>query len=158
MKKIINKISLFFKLLYEKLVKINDTPQKIALGIGLGVFSGIFPGTGPLAALFLSFIFRANRLAALVGSLLTNTWLSFVVVIPAVKLGSLIFKIQWQELHRDWVVFLKGFHLFALFKLSFLKIVLPAIAGFLIVAFCLGLLVYLITLIIILKVRAKRAI
>jgi len=68
-----NKFRGFFQLLYLKLIKINDTPQKIAFGFGLGVFSGIFPGTGPLAALFLALILRANRASALLGSLLTNT-------------------------------------------------------------------------------------
>ncbi|MDD5109551.1 MAG: DUF2062 domain-containing protein, partial [Candidatus Omnitrophica bacterium] len=53
--------------LFSKLFKINDTAGKIALGVGLGVFSGLMPATGPLAALFLAFIFKANRAAALLG-------------------------------------------------------------------------------------------
>ena len=42
--------------IFAKLFKINDSAQKIALGVGLGVFSGLMPGTGPAAALFLAFI------------------------------------------------------------------------------------------------------
>ena len=34
-----NKVARFFKALYLKLFRINDTPQKIAIGFGVGVFS-----------------------------------------------------------------------------------------------------------------------
>jgi len=140
------KIKRFFNLLYIKLFKINDSPQKIALGLGLGVFSGILPGTGPLAALFLAFCLRANRASALIGSLLTNTWLSFATFLLAIKLGSGLFGISWQQLYLDWVYFLKGFNWSVLFKLSILKIILPVLVGYLLIAFCLGLIVYLTTL------------
>ncbi|MFA5145190.1 MAG: DUF2062 domain-containing protein [Candidatus Omnitrophota bacterium] len=137
-----------FKLLYLELFKINDSPQKIALGLGLGVFSGIFPGTGPLAALFLAFLLRANRASALLGSLLTNTWLSFVTFLLAIKLGSALFGVSWQKLQQDWASFLSSFSWLSLFKTGILKIILPVIAGYLLIAFCLGLLVYLTALLV----------
>jgi len=140
------KIKRFFNLLYIKLFKINDSPQKIALGLGLGVFTGIFPGTGPLAALFLAFFLRANRASALLGSLLTNTWLSFVTFLLAIKLGSRLFGISWHQLYLDWAYFLKGFNWPVLFQLSILKIILPVMVGYFLIALCLGLLVYLTTL------------
>jgi hypothetical protein len=145
----------FFKLLYYRLVKINDTPQRIALGIGLGVFCGILPGTGPLAALFLAFALRVNRASALLGSLLTNTWLSFVILIPAVKVGSAVFQINWQQLQSDWIHFLNSAGWKELFKLSILKLILPVILGYIVVAFCLGFLIYLITLAIVLFAKRK---
>jgi uncharacterized protein (DUF2062 family) len=136
-----------------KLLGINDTPQKIALGLGLGVFSGILPTTGPIAALFLAWAFRANRASALLGALLTNTWLSIVTFLLSIKVGSAIMKTRWESVLRDWALFLKDFHWLNLFKLSVLKIILPVIAGYLIIAFCIGLLCYLITLIIAKKIR-----
>lgn len=143
----------FFKLFYIKLFKINDSPQRIALGLGLGVFAGIIPGTGPVAALFLAFIFRVNRASALLGSLLTNTWLSFVTFILAIKVGSAIMKLSWHDVYKDWVLFLKDFYWSSLLKLSILKIILPVIAGYFVVAFCLGLTTYLITLVILTQIR-----
>jgi uncharacterized protein (DUF2062 family) len=119
----------FFRLLYIKLFKINDSPQRIALGLGLGVFAGIIPGTGPVAALFLAFIFRVNPASALLGSLLTNTWLSFVTFILAIKVGSAIMHLDWQVVRQGWIL-------------------LPVILGYFIVSFSLGILVYLVTLII----------
>ena len=144
------------RFIYEKLFKINDTPQKIALGLGLGVFSGILPGTGPIAALFLAFILRANRASALIGCLLTNTWLSFVTFILAIKAGSAILGINWQDVRQDWNYFLREFSWLHLFKLSVLKIILPVIVGYFVIAFCLGFFAYLVTLIIIIKVKHKR--
>ncbi|MCX5706364.1 MAG: DUF2062 domain-containing protein [Candidatus Omnitrophica bacterium] len=153
LKNIKDKIYKFFNWLYLKLVKIDDTPQKIALGFGLGVFVGILPGTGPLVALFLAFIFKVNRASALLGSLLTNTWLSFVTFILAIKIGSAIFNLSWQELEQGWISLLKEFSWQSLFKVSLLKIVLPTITGFFIVSFFLGVLTYSITLIIIKRRR-----
>jgi uncharacterized protein len=148
-----NKIIRLFKLAYIKLFRINDSPQKIACGIGLGIFSGILPGTGPLAALSLAFIFRANRASALIGSLLTNTWLSFVTFLLAIKTGSAILGMNWQEARQGWDYFLKTFHWPSLFKATILKVILPILLGYLVIGSCLGILAYSLTLIIINKVR-----
>jgi len=137
------KMNNFLNLLYLKLFKINDTPQKVALGFGLGVAAGILPGTGPLAALFLSLIFRVNRASSLIGCLLTNSWLSFVTFILAIKLGSSILGIQWQQVIKDWEYFLKKFHWLRLFESSILKIALPALIGYFVISICLGVLAYL---------------
>ena len=138
----------FFGAFYQKLFRINDTPQRIALGLGLGVFSGILPGTGPIAALFLAFLLRVNRASALLGSLATNTWLSVVTFLLSVKLGSVIMKLDWQEAYQNWLLFLKEFHWSTLLRLSILKVILPVIVGYFVVAFCSGLVVYVTTLII----------
>lgn len=139
----------FLKVLWGKLFLINDAPQKIAIGLGLGVFCGIFPGVGPLAALFLAFIFRANRASAVLGCLLTNTWLSFLTFILAIKIGSAVYGISWTKLYQSWVVLIKGFYWRELFKSSALEIILPVLSGYLIIAIFSGLLAYLISLIII---------
>lgn len=143
----------FFGLIYRKLFEINDTPQKISLGLGLGVFSGIFPGTGPLAAVFLALILRANRASSLIGSPLTNTWLSWVTFILAVKIGAVIIGLNWQIVRHDWVAFFVGFHWLRLLKLSTLKLILPALLGYIIVAFCAGLAAYLACLILLTSLK-----
>lgn len=140
-------------LLYLKLVKMNDTPQKISLGFGVGVFSGIMPGTGPVVALFLAWILRANRLAALLGSLLTNTWLSVVIFMLSIKVGSGILRLNWQDTYKGWTALSKDFHWPLLFKLSVSKTILTVIVGYVAVAFCIGMAVYLIALIAITRIR-----
>lgn len=148
MNKKINAIQQFFNLLYTKLFGINDTPQRIALGFGLGVFLGNFPGTGPIAALFLAWALRLNRASALLGALLTNTWISFITFILSIKAGSFIMQTDWQDLLQNWLRFLKGFHWLDLLKLSVLKIILPVIFGYLVVSLFLGFIAYLMVLII----------
>ncbi len=123
----------------DKLFKINDAPQKKALGLGIGVFSGILPGTGPLAALFLASLLRANKAMALLGSLLTNTWLSFATFFLAIKIGSGILNVEPQEIKEHWNLFLLDFHFTDLFSWSVMKIILPIVLGFSIVALCCGL-------------------
>lgn len=136
------------KTIFSSILKINDTSQKIALGFGLGVFSGVFPGTGPLVAVLLSFIFRANYFSALLGSLLTNTWMSIMTFLLAIKVGAAIMGIKWQDAQRQWCVFFHNFQWINLVKLSVLKLVLPVFLGYLVLAFIAGLLSYLFVLLI----------
>ncbi len=147
-KNIVDKIKRFFRLIYLKLFRINDTPQRIALGAGLGVFSGIMPGTGPIAAVCLAFLFRVNRAAALLGSLLTNTWLSFVIFVLAIKTGSFIFGVDWQAIHKQCLIIFTKFSWQGLLKTSFLKVVLPVMTGYLVIGIFLGLAAYFVTLLI----------
>lgn len=130
------------------LFKINDSAQKIALGAGLGVFSGLMPGTGPVAALFLAFVFRANRAAALLGSIFTNTWLSLATFILAIKLGSVILKLRWEEVYQQAQGLIRDFHWAKFFKLSFSGALLPVIIGYIIIGLSLGAISYLATLLI----------
>lgn len=143
----------FLKLIYLKLFRINDTPQKIALGAGIGVFLGILPGTGPIAAVFMAFVLRVNRAAAFLGSLLTNTWLSVVSFLLAIKIGSSVMGLNWQEVHHNLVFVLKNFHFKSLLNFSIFKIIAPLLIGYLIISFCLGIITYLVTWIIIKNLR-----
>ncbi len=141
---------------YEKLFKINDTPQRIALGLGLGVSLGILPGTGPFAALFLAVIFKVNRASALLGSLLTNTWLSVVTFLLALRVGSAIFGVNWVALKNESRVLFANFHWSHLFKSSFFKIIMPILVGYILIALSLGIFVYLVSLIVIRKIRGGK--
>ena len=144
-----NKFLRFLKFLYIKLFRINDTAPRIALGLAIGVFCGILPGTGPIAALGFAFVFRVNRAGALLGGLLTNTWLSVLTFALALKIGAKIFALSWQELQQEWMLLLKDFHWAGLFKSSFSKIIPPVLTGYFIVALGAGILTYLCALIII---------
>lgn len=141
----------FLRILYNKLVKINDTPQRVALGFGWGVFLGIFPGAGPIASLFLAMLFRLNRASALIGCLLTNTWISFVTFILAIKAGAVVSGVHWQDIAIDWNAFIKTFNWRIFFQLSVLKMLLPILIGYILIGLFFGLLAYIISLLVILK-------
>lgn len=134
------------RILYTQLFKINDSPRRIALGFGLGVFCGILPGTGALASLFLALVFKANRAAALTGSLLTNTWLSIASFLLSIKIGSVIMKVNWQDIQNEWSSIMQDFHWPDLLKFPVLKIVLPVAIGYIILSAVMGAAAYLVAL------------
>lgn len=153
MKKTIKNNSLirFLKLIYLKIFRINDTPQKIACGFGLGVFLGILPGTGPIAALVLAYVFRVNRAASLLGALLTNTWISIVFFLLSIKVGSVIMGVSWQDVYQKIILITSNFRWSSLFTVAALKILLPLLIGYLVLGIGLGVAVYLIVLLILRK-------
>jgi uncharacterized protein (DUF2062 family) len=158
MKKIKNKLMRLLKLIYLKLFRIHDTPQRISIGLGLGVFLGILPGTGPIASLALALIFRVNRAAALLGCIITNTWLSFITFFLSIKLGSTIMNLNWMVVRRDWIDFLKGFKIADLFRLSAIDIILPVILGYFVIGLCCGLITYLVSVIILINRQKQKRI
>ncbi|MDP2924646.1 MAG: DUF2062 domain-containing protein [Candidatus Omnitrophota bacterium] len=139
-------IERFLKLIFIKLFRVNDTPQKVAFGLGLGVFSGVMPGTGPLAALFLASLLRVNKSSALLGGILTNTWSIIPILGISIKVGAAVTGLCWQDVNRSWQAFLAHFHLSDLFKLSILKVIMPVIIGYFLVALISGVLAYIIIL------------
>lgn len=127
-----------FKNLFLKLTMINDTPQKISLGLGLGVFLGIMPGTGPIAALVLGQLLRLNLASALLGGILTNTWLSIVTFPLSVWLASVILKVKADVLYSEWLDIIKNHHWSTLFRFSAIKIIYPIVFGSFVVALIFG--------------------
>jgi len=152
-----NKFFRFLKLIYIRLFRIHDSAQKISLGFGLGVFFGILPGSGPIAALIMASLFRLNRASALLGSLLTNTWLSVVTFILSVRIGSFVLGLEWHDVYRSCVGVVKNFHFNQLFQLSIFTVILPILLGYLIIGLSLGIAAYLFSWVIINYVRKKKA-
>lgn len=153
---IMNRFLRFCSSIYYKLVRINANPHKIAIGLGIGVFTGIIPGSGPIAALFLASLFRVNKASALLGSILTNTWLSVIVFLFSIKLGSYMLGLDWHGVNEEWTIFFNAFHWHKLFKISTYKIILPVITGYIIISFIMGILAYLITLFIHIRTTSSR--
>lgn len=150
------KIARFFKAVYLKLFRINDTPQRIALGLGLGVFCGVLPGSGPIAALTLAFLLRVNRASALLGSVLTNTWISIPVFLLSLRAGAAITGVHYQDLHRDWALLIKDFRWAVLLNAGVYKILLPMVIGYAIISLAIGIIAYIATLIIVEYVKSKK--
>ncbi len=126
-----------FKKFLEKFFLIDDTPKKIAGGVALGIFLGIFPGEGVLSALFFSTIFRLNRLAATAGVLATNMWMTIIILPLSAGVGSFIFRENYSNLIRQFQTY-RQFDTIKetlLFSVSVLyDFALPLLVGFFIVA------------------------
>lgn len=141
------KLTRFFKAVYLKLFRINDTPQRIALGLGIGVFCGVLPGLGPIAALALAFFLRVNRASALLGSVLTNTWMSIPVFLVSLKAGAAITGVRYQELQSSWELLIKDFRWTLLFDVSIRNLLWPILLGYAVISLGIGIITYAVALI-----------
>ncbi|MGE5307668.1 MAG: DUF2062 domain-containing protein [Deltaproteobacteria bacterium] len=135
----LNKLGVLLKSLFTA----NDDPHGISLGFGLGVFLGMMPGTGPLAALFCAQFLRVNRAAAVFGAVLTNTWFSLLVMGFAVKLGALMTNVSWLQISQGFQAAFRPFNWHNLFQLWFYQLIYPVLLGFLALSAALAVAAYL---------------
>ncbi len=148
-----DRITRFFKAIYTKLVRINDTPQKIAVGFGIGVFLGTIPAVGPIVSLLLATVLRVNRASALLGNLLTNAWLDIATFLLAIKIGSFVIGVDWKDVHKNWTTFVRNHDWIDVFSLLRTDLLIPLIVGYFFIGLFLGILTYLITLVLVKSIR-----
>lgn len=129
-----DKIKRLAKLVYLKLFRINDSPLKIALGFGLGVFVGVMPAMGPVIAFAFAFLFRVNRASALLGSILFNTWVGIISLLLAIRLGSIVTGLSYNDIYADWNGLIKSFKWDKLFRASAYDVLIPIGIGYLIIS------------------------
>jgi uncharacterized protein (DUF2062 family) len=67
-----------FQYYYWRLVRLRGKPEALARGLACGVFAGLFPffGSQTLLAVLLAFLFRGNKILALVGPWISNPFTS----------------------------------------------------------------------------------
>ncbi len=63
-----------FRSIYAKLLMLDDTPHRISLGMAIGIFIAWTPTVGfqMMLAIPLAYLFRANRMASVIGVYLSN--------------------------------------------------------------------------------------
>ena len=128
------------KSLYDEFVLMKDTPHNIALGFAVGVFLGILPFTGVLAAIGVALFFRLNKAGAILGSALTNTWVSFLILAAAIQLSCGFLGLSAQQVQLRILDLFKNF---SWLKVSGIwEILLSVAAGFLILSILLSMLSY----------------
>src|SRR3989338_3139094 len=115
------------KHIYLKLIKTDDTAHHIALGFAIGVFYGLFPFVGVILTLATAIISRANKITALIGCFVTNTWMSVVLILPSVKIGSKIFGLDWKIVWQDMLQYLKMSDIRGIFKATSANVMIPAL-------------------------------
>ena len=150
------KILNFFKNLYVQLVGINDSSFRIALGVGVGVFTGILPGLGPVASLAVAYVFRINKAAALLGCLLTNTWLSIVSFVLALKIGSALLGVRFTDIDQQAHHVMEHFSWKALLDVSMLNVLKPLLIGYAVVALLSAAIAFILTYVILEKRRLDK--
>lgn len=87
------------------LLHVQDTPHRIALAFGIGVYIAFFPilGIHTLLALAIAFAFRLNRPAILVGTYVNNPWTLAPLYMGGTALGCALLGMSTQGLASiDW--------------------------------------------------------
>ncbi len=154
---LVEKIKQFFISIYRQLIEIDDSPQRKAIGLGIGVFLGNWPGLGPATALVAAFILRVNKAAALLGSILTNTWLSVVTFVISLKIGAWLTGNDWQALQTGFQKAFEGYHWYRLSDWSrftdaaVLRTIGAVFLGYTVVSFVIAVCVYCAALFVLLK-------
>ncbi len=84
----------FFESLKERfkpLLHFHGTPHQLALAFGIGIFLGVIPGTGPIAAAFVATVLHLNLPIMVTGALLTNPLTAPFLYIASYALGHWLF-------------------------------------------------------------------
>jgi uncharacterized protein len=80
------------RLVYLKLLRLQDKPEVVAKGLAVGVFTGCFPffGMQSLLAFLLATIVRGSKVAALAATWISNPLTSVPLYIFNYKIGKLL--------------------------------------------------------------------
>jgi hypothetical protein len=82
------------------LLHVHDSPHRIALAFGIGVFIAFFPllGIHTLLALGIAFAFRLSRAAVLLGTYLNNPWTLVPLYTAGIVVGCWLLGIPLEGL------------------------------------------------------------
>jgi uncharacterized protein (DUF2062 family) len=133
---------------YRRIAGINDNPQKIAAGFGLGLFFGVLPGTGPIASVVMASVFGLNRVSSLIGCLLINTWINVVTFGAAAQIGAMLTEDDWHKIYQDWLSVFNHFSWQGLLNHMLAKSFFPLLFGYFIIGAMLGAVGYVLVLVI----------
>ncbi len=91
-----NKLFRYFEY---KVLHIEDSPHKIALGLAIGLLVGWTPllGLHIFMALGLSLLFRANKFAAFVSIWISNIFTFFIIYYPSYVFGRFVLNIFAED-------------------------------------------------------------
>ena len=91
--------------LTKKLVRVDDSPQRIARGLAIGVFWGILPtfGFAILFSLPTAVFLRANKFSAVLGTFVANPFTTPFIYAFEYKIGELI--LRTTPLPFSWSLF-----------------------------------------------------
>jgi len=93
--------------------QVRDTPHRIALAFGLGVFIAFCPllGIHTALALGLAFVLRLNRVAILTGAWINNPWTVAPMFMAGTALGCAIAGVSPESLESiDWSLHGRAFY------------------------------------------------
>ncbi|HBG46748.1 MAG TPA: DUF2062 domain-containing protein [Deltaproteobacteria bacterium] len=88
------------KLIYLRILRIDDPPERIARGASIGVLMGVLPtfGLGMIFSLAAAFVLKANKASAVLGTLIANPLTSPFFWTMSVVVGSFIMREDYSTI------------------------------------------------------------
>lgn len=85
-----------FRYIRHRIVRLSASSRSIALGLSIGILTAFSPlvGTHFIQAALFSYIFRANILAALIGTFVGNPWTYPLIWWGSIQFGAFLFEIM----------------------------------------------------------------
>jgi uncharacterized protein len=127
------------------LLHLEDTPNRVALAFGIGLFIAFFPllGIHTGLALVIALIFRLSRVALLAGAWVNNPWTLAPMYTAGTLVGCALLGVSPEGLAEvDWSLHGRAFYV-ALWE-GLRPFVLPFVVGNLVLGALSGLLAYLV--------------
>jgi uncharacterized protein (DUF2062 family) len=137
------------------LLRVEDTPNRVALAFSLGVFIAFFPliGIHTLTALGLAIGFRLNRVAILAGAWTNNPWTIAPMFTAGTLVGCALLGISPTSLATvDWTLHGRAFY--RSLVAGFSPLVAPFIVGNLVLGAVVALLVFVVLRAVLLRRRS----
>jgi uncharacterized protein len=94
-----------FRRALQVLLHVEDTPHRIALAFGIGVWIAFSPllGVHTLLALGIAFAFRLSRVAILLGAYINNPWTLAPLYLAGTVVGCILMGVSTEGLAAvDW--------------------------------------------------------
>jgi len=111
-------------------LQVDDSPDRVALAFGAGMFIAFFPvvGTHTVVGLVVAFLFRLNRVAVLAGAWMSNPWTIGPMLTAGTLVGCALLGVPPTSLGAvDWS--LKGRAFYDSLVLGFRPLVWPFVVG-----------------------------
>jgi uncharacterized protein len=130
---------------FQAIFRVQDTPHRIALAFGMGVFIAFSPllGLHTGLALGLAFLFRLSRVAVLTGAWTNNPWTLAPMFMAGTALGCAMLGVSPESLESiDWSLHGRAFYA-ALWE-GLRPLLLPFVVGNTVLGAIAGVLSYLV--------------
>jgi len=94
----------YFRDKFKSIFQVKDTPHRIAMAFAIGVFMGISPflGLHYIGAFFIAWLFKLNKLVAMVGVSVNNPWTIVPISTFCVWIGAKLIGIKQVLPEVDW--------------------------------------------------------
>jgi len=94
----------YFRDKFRAIFNVQDSPRRIAMAFAFGVFMGISPflGLHYIGGIFLAWLFRLNRLVAIIGISVNNPWTLVPISSFSVWTGAKVMGIKQVLPEVDW--------------------------------------------------------